>query len=102
MAATGSLHQGLNNKEKENLPEVPPISMLQLLNEERKNCTHLSHLIGQDGIVSSCARGGSAWMTGNVCPLEEWLGSGIAAQGVVGSPSLEVLRRRCGTEGHYQ
>ena len=39
------------------------------------------------------AREGSSWMLGNVSSLKECSGTGAAAQGVVGSPSLEVIRK---------
>ena len=45
-------------------------------------------------MASSCARGGSGWIAGSIYSEKEWLGAGAAAQGVVGSPSLEVFEKR--------
>ena len=46
-------------------------------------------------MASSFTRGGSGWILENIYFLKEWSGSGTAAQGVVGSPSMEVLQN-CG------
>ena len=43
-------------------------------------------------MASRCARGGSGWVLGNVPSLKEHCCSGTAAQGVVGSPSMEVFK----------
>ena len=43
----------------------------------------------------SCSREGSGWEPGRISSQKEWCCSGTAAQGVVGSPSLEVLQN-CG------
>ena len=36
----------------------------------------------------------SGWILGNIPSQKEWSGSGTAAQGVLGSPSLEVFQSR--------
>ena len=43
----------------------------------------------------SCTRGDSGWMLGAISSPREQPGAGTAAQGVVGSPSLEVFQN-CG------
>ena len=49
-------------------------------------------MIGEEVMASSCTRGGSGWILGRISSLKEWSGSGTAAQGVVGSPSMEVFK----------
>jgi len=51
-------------------------------------------VIGEKVMASSCTRGGSGWILGRISSLKEWSGTGTAAQGVVGSPSLEVFKKR--------
>jgi len=52
-------------------------------------------IIGRGGMAWRCARGGSGWLFRAIpSPKERW-GSGTAAQGVVGSPPLEVSQS-CG------
>ena len=43
-------------------------------------------------MASSCARGGSGWILGEISSLKEWSGIGTAAQGVLESLSLEVVK----------
>ena len=52
-------------------------------------------MIGREVMASSCARGGSGWILGEISSLKERSGTGTAAQGVVESPSLEVFQN-CG------
>lgn len=51
--------------------------------------------IRQEVMASSCAREGSGWILGEISTLKEWTATG-SAQGVVGSPSLEVFQENCG------
>jgi len=43
-------------------------------------------------MASSCITGESGWILGEICSPKEWSGTGTAAQGVVGSPYMEVLQ----------
>ena len=43
-------------------------------------------------MTSDCSRGGSGWILGKTPPKEQCC-TGTAAQGVVGSPTLEVLQK---------
>ena len=49
-------------------------------------------MIGQEVMASSCVRGGSVWILGNISSLKEWSGTGTAAQRVGKSLSLEVFK----------
>ena len=49
---------------------------------------------GWEGMALGCARGGSGLILGGISSLEEQWCGGTAAQGVVGSPSLEVFKKR--------
>ena len=49
-------------------------------------------LLVVDVLASSCTRGGSGWILENLYFTKEQIGAGTAVQGVVGSPSLEVLQ----------
>ena len=49
-----------------------------------------SNRMRSDGLC--CARGESGWILGNIPSPKEWSGIDTAAQGVVGSPSLEVFQ----------
>ena len=52
-----------------------------------------------------CTRAGSGWILENISSPKEQCCSGTAAQGVVGSPSLEVFKARLdgalGSPGWY-
>ena len=50
--------------------------------------------VGQEGMVLSCSRGGSAWILGKISSLKEWSGTGTGtAQGGVESPTLEEFKK---------
>jgi len=48
--------------------------------------------IEQEGMALCCTRGGLVWVLRRISSPKEWSGTGTAAQGVVGSPSLQVSR----------
>ena len=43
-------------------------------------------------MASHCTRGWSGWILGKNSSPKEWSGTGTAAQGVVGSPNMEVFQ----------
>ena len=63
------------------------------------------HKIGQEVMALRCTRAGSGWILENISSPKEQCCSGTAAQGVVGSPSLEVFKARLdgalGSPGWY-
>ena len=73
---------------------------------ERKSCLMAEHevevnlflqeaVIGQEVMCLNCTGGDSGWILGNISSPKEWCCSGTAAQGVVGSLSMEVFQN-CG------
>ena len=53
-------------------PLVTDLPQFNMAENEMRDNTRFRLLLGQEGMTSSCARGGSGWMLGKISSQKEW------------------------------